>query len=204
MRLILVRHGHTGSHKYTGVTDLPLSEEGRWQAQMAGQRLADEPVEKIFCSGLQRAIETAKIINLSQKIELEIMPDLGEINFGLWEGLAYAEIPARYPDEFREWMNGTSDFRFPQGESIQEVRRRVLKALERIKSECRDRTVAMVAHGGPIKVILCEVLGLDLASFWRIKLDWGGISEVKIESARQSVIFMNETRHLRSGFNGQI
>ncbi|KAF0134971.1 MAG: hypothetical protein FD145_352 [Candidatus Saganbacteria bacterium] len=180
MRLILVRHGETDNNmKYNGITDVSLSHNGRLQAELIKKRLENEPIAKIYTSDLSRAVETAKTINLPHGVDLEIEPDLREINFGLWEGLTFSEINIRYNEQFKKWMEKTTDFRFPEGETLGEVRKRAAKVLTRIKKEQKD--IIMVGHGGPIRIILCEVLNLDLSNFWKISIDQGSINVVKLE-----------------------
>ena len=118
MRLILVRHGATENLKYNGVTDVPLSRNGYLQAELIKRRLEKEPIRKIYTSDLSRAVETAKTINLPHGVEIEIEPDLREINFGLWEGLSFPEISTRYKEQFGMWMKEAIDFRFPEGGTL--------------------------------------------------------------------------------------
>ncbi|OGC06062.1 hypothetical protein A3H38_04250 [candidate division WOR-1 bacterium RIFCSPLOWO2_02_FULL_46_20] len=202
MRLILVRHGATENLKYNGVTDVPLSRNGYLQAELIKRRLEKEPIRKIYTSDLSRAVETAKTINLPHGVEIEIEPDLREINFGLWEGLAFPEISTRYKEQFGMWMKEAIDFRFPEGGTLGEVRRRVIKVLTRIKMEQKGKDVAIVGHGGPIKIMLCEVLNLDLANFWKISLDRGSVSLVELGEESQMVSLMNDTCHLTPPFPG--
>lgn len=181
MKLILVRHGETKEDgKYNGSRDVALSQQGIWQAEQVGKRLEREPLSKIYTSDLSRAVETAKTINLEHEVDVQVDPDLREVNFGLWEGLTFSEISAQYPEEFRQWVEEESDFRFPQGESLAELRKRVVRGFTRIKTAHKDKTIVIVAHSGSIKVILCEVLNLDSRHFWQIKIELGSISIVEI------------------------
>lgn len=197
MRLILIRHGETENSKYNGVTDVPLSRKGQLQAEALKKKLEKEPIGKIYTSDLSRAVETAKTINLPHGADLEIEPDLREINFGLWEGLSGPEINIRYKEQFEKWMEETTEYRFPKGETLAEARRRVVGVLAGIKTEQRDKDIAMVGHGGPIKIILCEALNLGMPNFWKIRLDQGSISVVELGEESQVVSLMNDTCHLK-------
>lgn len=196
MRLILVRHGETGSLKYNGVTDAPLNQKGRLQAELIKRRVEKEPISKIYTSDLSRALETARIINLPHGVDLEISADLREINFGLWEGLSFSEISSCHKEQFGRWMKEAIDFRFPEGETLGEVRQRVIGVLTRIRAENSGENIAMVGHGGPIKIILCEALSLGLSNFWKISLDQGSISVVELGEESQVVVLINDTCHL--------
>lgn len=200
MKLILVRHGETENLNYNGVTDVSLSQNGYLQAGLIKRKLEKEPIGKIYTSDFSRAVETAKAINLPHKVELEIVAGLCEINFGLWEGLSFSEIRTRYKEQFERWMEGAMDFRFPEGETLEEVRQRVIGVLTRIKMEPGGKDVAIVGHGGPIKIILCEVLNLDLSNFWKISLDPGSISMIKFEKENHVVTLINDTCHLTPYF----
>lgn len=197
MRLILIRHGETENIKYNGVTDVPLSRKGHLQAELIKRRLEKELIGKIYTSDLSRAVETAKIINLPHKVELEMEPDLREVNFGLWEGLSFSEINSRHKEQLEKWMEETTEYRFPKGETLAEVERRVVGVLARIKTEQGDKDIAIVGHGGPIKIILCEVLNLGMPNFWKISLDRGSLSVVELGEESQVVSLLNDTSHLK-------
>lgn len=178
-RVYLVRHGKTiYSHeeRYFGQKDIPLSDEGVNQINALARRLAGIELAAIFSSDLQRARISAEIIANKSGNELIIEPGFREMNLGDWEGLTYNEINTISPGLSREWMDNPAYFKFPRGESLFELRDRVITALVPLIPEYKGASILVVSHGGPIRVILCEALKLDLLHFLRIGQDYSALS----------------------------
>src|ERR1700744_997778 len=100
MELICVRHGRTAwnaSRRFQGKTDIPLDDEGRSQARALAAHLRDEHFDVALSSDLVRARTTAETILGDRGLPLELTPAFREMQFGLWEGLTWDEIIARWP-----------------------------------------------------------------------------------------------------------
>lgn len=137
-----------------GRTDIPLNEEGQRQARaMAAFLQRDAGTwEEIWASPLSRALETARIIAEHLRIEpIHTDPDLQERNFGAAEGMNRATRLERF---------GSGPI--PGAESWEEVRRRSLSTIERIRSVCPDRRVLVVTHGGVINSVLSHLSGGEI------------------------------------------
>lgn len=159
-RIILIRHGETDWNlegRYQGQTDIDLNDTGRRQAEKLSIRLRNETVDRIYSSDRIRAVNSAKIIFRGRRIKVET--DLREISFGVFEGLNYKEILQRYPDIYSGWMKNPFDSLIPGGELPADFRRRVLGTFKSIVSLNKDKAVAIVTHGGPVNVIVRDVLG---------------------------------------------
>ncbi|HBV68568.1 MAG TPA: histidine phosphatase family protein, partial [Clostridiales bacterium] len=106
----LVRHGESVANlnkRFSGITDVELSENGREQARVAGQKLTGEKISHVYSSTLQRARDTAKIIcdEIGFDKDSIIMEDcLVEVDFGVFENLTWDEIYANYREESEKWM----------------------------------------------------------------------------------------------------
>ena len=101
MELICVRHGRTAwnaGRRFQGQTDIPLDDEGLAQAQALAAHLSAEHFDLALASDLARARVTAETILAEHAVALELTPHLREMHFGLWEGLTWDEIVARWPD----------------------------------------------------------------------------------------------------------
>jgi probable phosphoglycerate mutase len=146
-RIILARHGETDwnlERRWQGHSDRPLNETGRAQAEALAEQLAGEPIAAIYSSDLMRAHETARIVASRLGRDVVAVPGLRERRFGSWEGLRDAEVEARFPG-----AHGP-----PDGETRDEMLRRVLQSLEAIAATHAGETVLVVAHGGPIRAVL--------------------------------------------------
>ena len=147
--IVLVRHGETDwnfERRVQGHTDRPLNETGRAQARALAAELADEEFDAVYSSDLARAYETARILAEARDLDVTVVPDLRERDFGTWEGLTDTEIEQRFPDARRgHWGDA---------ETPEEMRERILGALARIADAHPGGRVLVVGHGGPVRAIL--------------------------------------------------
>lgn len=163
-RLILVRHGEcegSGFGRLRGRADLPLTARGRAQAQALASvlPLRDQDVA-CFTSPLSRARDTAELALVGSGLAAAVMPELGEIDAGEWEGMTYAEAAQRDPDQAARWAAWDLWFAFPSGERLRDFIDRVGQACDRLVA-CPQPTVIAFTHGGVVRVALCRLLGLD-------------------------------------------
>jgi len=199
-RLLLVRHGKTEwneSGRYQGISDISLSEEGLRQAEALGQRLAGEKIDAVYSSDLKRAVQTARTIASGRDLEMALCKELQEMNFGEFEGLTFAEIERRHPDN-DWWTARDADMELPGGESISQLAARVSQFAESLSRYKEGETVLVVAHGGTIRALICLLLGLGLEHWWQIGLDGGSITQIDTYSERTVLTLLNDTCHLRN------
>lgn len=178
-KVILVRHGETAwNHegRFLGQSNPGLNEKGKMQARAVAELLLGEKIDKVFSSDLLRAIETSHAIASVQNTSVRFIPSLREINFGVWEGLTFEEIQTHYPVLLNKWIKDPFGVRIPSGETAEEVRRRVIGAWNFIILNTFDEeTVVIVAHGGPLRMLLCQLTGVDLSRQWEFNLGHGEI-----------------------------
>ncbi len=194
-----MRHGETtgaSSTRYWGRTDVPLSEVGLAQARRLAARLQDERLDTIYVSELQRARVTAETINDSHHLALTACPELNEVDFGLLEGLTAGEMTARFPEFYRQWLTWDAALAFPGGESVAHFHARVSRFSERLKGHQDGETVLVVAHAGTLRMLICQLLGLPLPSWRRLRLDLASCSVVELTPAGGVLTCLNDTAHL--------
>ncbi len=199
MRLIVVRHGETlynVQSRFTGQTDIPLSALGERQAAALGKRLAAEPLAAIAASDLQRARVTAQAITRYHELPVQEDADLREMTFGAWEGSTYDEIVARDADLVQRWLSDPTIYAPPGGETVIQLRDRVVRALERWQTRCPETTILWAVHGGVIEVLLCHLLGVDLKLRWQFRHENASITEIELGRKGTRVVHLNETTHL--------
>ncbi len=173
-KFFLVRHGQTEWNRierFRGRVDIPLNETGRAQARAVAERLAPEQISAVFSSPLSRALETAKPIAEKHGLSVEIMDALTDLDFGSWQGLTPQEVSEKYPETYSDWLFHPERVKMPGGESLDEVRTRVLAAVKDLAPRFEDQTVVLVSHKAVCKVLLCAVLDLDNSHFWQIEQD---------------------------------
>ncbi len=175
-RLILIRHGETDynlENRYCGFSNPPLNNKGIWQSKRLAVRLKNIKIDKVYSSDLKRACETAKIIFENNPIGK--ITDFREMNFGLFEGLKYGQIIKKYPKLYKDWIDNPK-VKIPNGEGLKDMDRRVQEGLSSILSQHKGKTLAVVAHGGPIRIILCDALKFGLKMFWQIEQENGALN----------------------------
>jgi alpha-ribazole phosphatase len=200
MRLYLIRHGETDynrNKRYCGHTDLPLNETGRKQVKGLRERFRNIKINFLYCSDLSRAKETAEIAFPDWKAGINFSSLIRELDFGEWEGLTYEEIIARDEKAYKLWLENPALSTPPNGESLSSLQNRVKQFLQEIVGKFRDETVAVVTHSGPIRVILCDALGIPSNFFWRIAVNSAGVSIIEYFDRKPLVRLVNDTGHLQ-------
>jgi broad specificity phosphatase PhoE len=139
-----------------GQLDIPLTELGLRQAELTALHLAEVKFDVVFTSDLMRAVNTAQAIMKYQECPLIVEKSLREINGGVFHGVSLSTL--------RQWSIQQEDVFTairPQGESLQMVSNRVIRAFHNICDRYPDSTVAIVAHQLVIRFIVQHVTGLN-------------------------------------------
>ncbi len=131
-------------------------------------RLSGEKIAAVYASDLSRSIQSAEILGYAIGRKPIAAPLLREKCFGQWEGLTQAEVQRHYPAEWTEWITNPANAKSTGGESCRELAIRVMPVIDEIVKQHRGERVAIVAHGGVNRIILCQTLGLDLRYMERI------------------------------------
>jgi alpha-ribazole phosphatase/probable phosphoglycerate mutase len=193
-RFWLIRHGEPVAEargRCYGLRDFALSDHGRRQMEQVAEYLRNEPITAVFSSPLSRSLEGARIISSRLSRPVKVREDLTEMNFGDFEGLPYDEIAARYPDTYRQWMETPSEVQFPNGESLSDMRVRVLGAFAEIRRECKGETVAIVSHGGVNRILIAWALQMPDSGLFRLGQDYAGINLLETADEQISLRLMN-------------
>jgi phosphoserine phosphatase len=177
--IYLVRHGevlHAETRRFIGHLDVPLSARGERQCAVQANALREVELAAIFSSDLVRARRSAEIIAAPHGLTPLELPALREMSMGRWDGLTAKEIERQEPDAFSDWMARVGEFPFPEGESVPNLLERAWPAFESIASRYAGRAIAIVAHGGTNRALLCRALGLPLARLLGFGQDYGALS----------------------------
>lgn len=181
LRLILIRHAQTDHNlqrRYCGSNDPALNSNGVQQARMLRERLKKEKVDQVYASSQKRAWQTAEIIFPDRRIEKRA--GLREMNFGIFEGMTYEQIMAKYAKIYSEWIGNPFQISIPKVEHLDSLFERVRKEMDFILMRSRkDETIALIAHGGPNRVILGDAYGYSSEKFWQIEQDNGALHIIK-------------------------
>jgi alpha-ribazole phosphatase/probable phosphoglycerate mutase len=194
MRLVLVRHAETEESargRCYGSLDVGLSDTGGIQCTRLAQAFAAEPISAVASSPRIRAIETAQSIAEGHGVDVRVDPDLKELDFGELEGRTYDEIAVSMPDLYAAWMTQPTRVRFPGGEGYPDLERRALRAVRKLRQELPDGTIVVVTHGGIVRAILADVLGIPDDRIFRIAVDPASLSIVDWVDDVPTVVALN-------------
>ena len=157
--VLLARHGQTDDNReplrFQGWRDTPLNDTGRRQAAELGERVLGEGIVALWSSDLIRASETAEIVGARLGLRVRLDARLREANRGRWEGRFFHEVQEEEPDLYAAWMRAGAQWRFPDGESLQEQQQRVLACVDEVRAG-GELPAMVVCHGGSIRVLLCR------------------------------------------------
>ena len=211
--LVLLRHGvtpHTTGKRFSGGlagANPGLSDEGRSQVRLSAEWLQPLAARAavVVSSPVRRTLESAEIVAETLGLPLEAEPGLAEMEFGHWDGLTFAEVAERFPEEMARWRTSL-DVAPEGGESFRVVERRVADALGRLKERYAGRTVVVVSHVTPIKTLVARALDAPLESLFRMELAPASVSVVSYypspgEADRASLRLYNALPPGRSGFD---
>jgi alpha-ribazole phosphatase/probable phosphoglycerate mutase len=178
----LLRHGEPVADargRCYGSLDVELSAEGIRQAHRAVPVLREYRLTAIYSSTRRRCLDTARILAAEQNVPLETLEALREIDFGDFEGRTYESIAAEFPEIYRQWMECPTKVRFPGGESFDDMWIRVTSAVKTLRARHAFESIAIVTHGGVIRIILAEVLGMPRENIFRIAQRYGAINLIR-------------------------
>jgi alpha-ribazole phosphatase len=201
MRVLLVRHGQTDWNEngvFRGRIDVKLNDLGYRQAEQVANVLKNVRIDALYSSPLSRALDTAEAVSRQQDLQVHVHEAFNDMNFGEWQGLTRPEVEKRYTESFRVWLTAPQRAVIPNGETLAQVRRRLLRGLAELHAVHAEETVLLVSHGLTNKVLLCAMLGLYNAHFWKVKQDNAAINVFKYTGLGSKVFLMNHTTHLKS------
>jgi len=201
VRLFLVRHGETCWNKdeiFRGQIDVKLNEHGLEQARLTAAALRALDLSAIYTSPLQRAAETARLIAEPHGLPVVIEPGLTDLDYGSWQGLSHEQVQREQPELYQQWVNNPQLVHFQGGESLADIRSRVLEFYRLLAKRHHAQNVVAVSHRVVNKVLLCALLGLDNSRFWRLRQDTCGINVIDEDNRYGCVIRrINDTCHIQ-------
>lgn len=198
--LILVRHGQTEWNRverFRGRADIPLNETGLAQADATGRRVAAEwQPAAIYSSPLSRAFKTAEAIAKHYDLPVQIHPGLIDMDYGEWQGLTPDQVKVRWPEIHDAWFNHPETAHIPGGETLDDLRRRGMAAVDELATRHAGQTIVLAGHTVINRVILLGVLGLGNDHFWRLRQDNCAINVFEADGGVFTIVSLNETSHL--------
>lgn len=198
--LFLIRHAsndYLKENRLAGLTPgIHLNAQGQQEADALAHRLAPITLHAIYSSPLERAVETARAIAQCQKLDVQIRPDLIEVDVGEWTGKSLNEL-----GETEAWQRMAAQpigFQFPGGEWIEQMQVRIVRAIDAIVMAHPKQSVAIVSHADPIKIALAYYLGMDPNRFNRLAIDPASVSVLVFAERGPVLVRLNDSGTLPS------
>jgi len=201
-QIVLIRHGQTvwnRENRFRGQADVELDEVGLQQAEATGRYVAARwPVTAVYASPLSRTMRTAEAVARAQGLTVQPLDGLLDISFGAWQGQRAAEVAQHSPDLLRAWEEAPHTVRFPGGESLADVRSRVVAALDEVVARHPGQAAALVSHTVVNRVLLCAVLGWGNERFWRLQQETCAVNVFDVgKDGAFTITLLNDTCHLQ-------
>lgn len=175
-RIYLIRHGQVVNHhefRYNGHHDVDITDAGVEQMTRIADFLKAEPIKAVYSSDLKRATKGADIISRLLGVKPLRVPALRELHLGRWEGLTRQEAGELYPEEAHFSFKDLATSKVKGGEDLNDLKSRVVPAINEIVKRHANEYVCIVAHGGVNRVILSDAMGLPVENFFSIEQDYG-------------------------------
>ncbi|MHB8520941.1 MAG: histidine phosphatase family protein [Limisphaerales bacterium] len=195
-RLLLVRHAEVEVryHRiFGGRIDMELSPRGHEQARSLADYLCRWRLDAIYASPMKRVQQTLAPLADRHLPSPVILPDLREVDFGAWTGHSWEEVKHKFSVRAFDWLEKIETGEIPEAEPVQQFRDRVEISLKRVLRERAGRTVAVVSHGGVIRMMLALLLDLPLRKMAAFDIDYASVTLIGHNPGRIEVQLLNYT-----------
>ncbi len=193
--LLLIRHADNDQRKVRLCGRLPgihLNERGRKQAESLAKDLCRAPIQAVFSSPMERAVETASSLTETLNLPLQIIEELNETDYGEWQGRTFGQL--RRLKGWQTVLKTPSQVRFPGGENLLEVQQRTVAALEKLSQG--HELIAAFTHADIIRLALAHYLNMPLDDYHRLTIRPASLSIIALNENTIHVLLINQTRDL--------
>ena len=199
-RFYLIRHGETDWNKggrYQGCTNIDLNEAGREQARLLGRRFEYLPLDHVYVSPLNRAVETAEQVAKAHGLTPIVDEHFKEINFGEWEGHTIQELSEKYGRAYTDFFKDPFDHPVPGEGSFQNAMKRAIEGFEALEKKHKGENIAIVSHGGLLRVMLVGLLGMGDEFYRKTWMTNTSVTMLDVmEDGRRLLMTLNDKAHL--------
>jgi probable phosphoglycerate mutase len=164
-RICIVRHGETEwnvEKRIQGHLDIPLNSTGRAQALAMAFSASHHRFQAVFSSDLSRASATAHALAQRQGLEVRLMPQFRERNYGIFQGLTATEASHRFPKAHERYQRRDPDYDFETGETLHDLVGRVAEGIDFLVRHHAGQTLALVSHSGVLDILYRKSMGREL------------------------------------------
>lgn len=184
LRILLIQPGSTDfdeQGRIKGSLDIPLSDHGAVQARQLADELAGTPIESIYAAPCRSATQTAEAIAAGRRVRVKQLPQLRNVDHGLWHGKRIDEVRQTQPRVYREWQEHPAHVCPPGGESMDAAQRRARQVLGKLFRKHRGGTIAVIAPEPLASVIRSVAANEELGDLWQSECDRGRWEQLEVE-----------------------
>ncbi|HKP45582.1 MAG TPA: histidine phosphatase family protein [Pyrinomonadaceae bacterium] len=196
-----LRHGQTTSSRHDNFCgsglDPELTADGLLMAKEFATAYQSTQWAAIYSSNLRRTIDTARPICLATSTELQVREELQEIAYGAWEGLSKEQVAEKFPNEYEAWLRDPAAHAPTGGELASAVSDRASNVISEIRNQYQDGNVLLVSHKATIRIMLCNLLGIELAKFrYRLACPVSSVSKLELTENGPMLLTLGDRSHL--------
>lgn len=201
LTLYLLRHGETEISRaggYSGALDIDLSPEGYQMAEDFANAYKSHPWVGIYASPMLRTRATAEPLCRAAGLEMRLRDGLREIGYGEWEGKLPEEVNRDYHRDYVRWLADAGWNAPTGGERGIDVGLRSMAVIEGIWREHADGDVLVVSHKATIRILLCQLLGIDIGRYRdRIHVPVASLAVVEMREHGPLLTCLGDRSHLQ-------
>ncbi|MBI2946949.1 MAG: histidine phosphatase family protein [Verrucomicrobia bacterium] len=193
-RLFLIRHAEVEERYqrvFGGRIDIDLSRAGHEQAEKLAEYLRRTPFDTIYASPMKRVQQTAEKLFSSQRARPVFIEDLREVDFGAWTGLTWEDVKARFGISAFQWLDQLDRGLIAGAESTAGFGGRIERALSEILQAASGRSIAVVCHGGVIRMALSILLDIPFVKMSGFDIDYASLTVVDCFPHKKEVQLLN-------------
>jgi broad specificity phosphatase PhoE len=195
-RLYLIRHGEVerAYHKvFGGRIDMELSPLGHEQVKALARFLRAAPPDVIYASPMRRVQQTLAPLAAQTQLTPILLEGLREVDFGAWTGLSWDEVQTRHGVSAFSWLHQLEDGTIEKAETVRDFRKRVELSIDKILAESSGKTVAVICHGGVIRMLLSILLDLPFRKMSIFEIEYASVSKIHYCPSKREIEFLNLT-----------
>ncbi|HEY6228041.1 MAG TPA: histidine phosphatase family protein [Verrucomicrobiae bacterium] len=195
-RLYLIRHGEVEKayHRvFGGRIDMELSPLGHEQVKALARFLRAAPPDVLYASPMMRVRQTLAPLAEETGLKPVLMEGLREVDFGTWTGLSWDEVQQKHGVSAFSWLHQLEDGTIERAETVKEFRRRVESSLDQILAEAAGKTIAVICHGGVIRMLLSILLDLPFRKMSIFEIEYASVTKIHHRPSKREIEFLNLT-----------
>jgi len=200
----MVRHGETAWNaegRVQGQLDIPLNDEGQWQARATADALAGHDFTAIYCSDLMRVRQTAEPSARRLALPVSYTAELRERHYGMFETLTYVEVREKFPEQYARFRDKDPDFDFEGGESLRGFNERSLKVVEEFIARHSGEQIVVFTHGGVLEMVYRRARAVGLSSPRDFEIPNAGINWIETTPDEWKVSAWAQVGHLEAALD---